>query len=460
LNGNRFFEPWNVFRSAGKRNAHGKAVATAGETLPRRRQRTLRNLGIAYAFCLATCAGTFVANRSWANSADGSVRIHVAEYAGFAVAAAVAASLAFGLACGLLLLSDWPRLVCANLLVAGASLLVLEGATRLGGLHFPSLDRPPSDDRALWVYDARKGWFHAAGSVGQAWLGGPDAARVRINSLGLRGPEVAPSRQPDVVRVALVGDSYVFGIGVDEEHLLSTHLQELLARRLGRRVEVVNLGVSGYSTDQEYLLFDQLAERLAPQLVLLVVCDNDFRANTVDFVFERYPKPCLSIATDGMPVLPAAAVPQLTTAQHARLWLAEHSNLWNLLRTRHSEHAWVQSCLDTFHVGFEHSCSPDPLHSTAAFVRALASRSAAVGARFVVTTTGQRHARQGRFQALGRILTGAGMAYVDLTPVLEQARRLEPSRLWDFPTDEHWNDDAHLLAAETLAPMLAAQLQS
>jgi hypothetical protein len=175
-------------------------------------------------------------NRPGALSADASVAIHVEEYAGFAVATAVAASIAFGLACGLLLLPGWPRLLCANLLLAMASLLFLEAGSRLVGLRFPSLATPASADRALWVYDARKGWFHAAGGVGQAWLGGPDGAHVRINSLGLRGAELAPSRDPGVVRVAVLGDSYVFGIGVDEEHVLSTRLEELLARQLGRRV--------------------------------------------------------------------------------------------------------------------------------------------------------------------------------------------------------------------------------
>jgi GDSL-like Lipase/Acylhydrolase family len=429
----------------------------AGTALRQKRRRTLRTLSIAYAICLGICAVTFVANRSGAMSADTDVRIHVEEYAGIAVASAVAASIGFALTCGLLL-PGWSRIVCANLLVTGASLLVLEGATRLAGLRFPSLARPQSDDRALWVYDAREGWFHAVGSVGQAWLGGPDAGHVRINNLGLRGSEVATPPAAGAVRVAVVGDSYVFGIGVDEEHLFTTRLEQLLAQSLGRRVEVVNLGVSGYSTDQEYLLFDELAERIAPQLVLLVVCDNDFHANTVDFVFERYPKPCLSLAADGTPIVPTVAVPELSPAQHVRLWLAEHSNLWNLLRTRRSKHAWMQSCLDSFHVGLEHQCSPDPLHHTAALVRALARRSAAAGARFVVTTTGQRHARQERFRALGQVLTASDITYVDLTPVLEQARRAQPSRLWDFPTDEHWNIDAHQLAAQTLAPMLSALL--
>src|SRR6266436_2682636 len=39
---------------------------------------------------------------------------------------------------------------------------------------------------------------------------------VRTNSLGMRGPEPAPSG-PSLLRVAVVGDSFTFGIGVPEE---------------------------------------------------------------------------------------------------------------------------------------------------------------------------------------------------------------------------------------------------
>ena len=76
----------------------------------------------------------------------------------------------------------------------------------------------------------------------------PDRALVRINALGLRGPEVAPKR-PGVFRVLVFGDSYAFGVGVDEENVLTSELERLLSEDAlsGVEVEVLNLGVAGYS---------------------------------------------------------------------------------------------------------------------------------------------------------------------------------------------------------------------
>jgi len=62
--------------------------------------------------------------------------------------------------------------------------------------------------------------------------------RVRINSLGFRGPEVSlGAARP---RVLFIGDSFTYGDGVDEESTLPAHV----ARRLGRRAEVLNGGVA------------------------------------------------------------------------------------------------------------------------------------------------------------------------------------------------------------------------
>jgi hypothetical protein len=91
--------------------------------------------------------------------------------------------------------------------------------------------------------------------------------------------------------VLVLGDSYVFGLGVDEENLFTTHLEQLLASRSNRTVEVVNMGVPGYSTDREILLLEELGLKLFPDLVVRVVCDNDFDANTEDFAYRRYFKP-------------------------------------------------------------------------------------------------------------------------------------------------------------------------
>ena len=96
----------------------------------------------------------------------------------------------------------------------------------------------------------------------------------RVNELGLRGPDLAPSKPAGTKRVVLVGDSYAFGLGVAEQEGIAAQLQTLLPGS-----EVVNLGVPGYQTRQEHLLLQRVGFPLEPDLVVLLYFANDKEKN-------------------------------------------------------------------------------------------------------------------------------------------------------------------------------------
>ena len=96
----------------------------------------------------------------------------------------------------------------------------------------------------------------------------------RVNSLGLRGPEVVQPKPAGTKRVVLVGDSYAFGLGVAEAEGIAAQLQTLLPGS-----EVVNLGVPGYQTRQEHLLLQRVGFPLEPDLVVLLYFANDKERN-------------------------------------------------------------------------------------------------------------------------------------------------------------------------------------
>lgn len=319
-------------------------------------------------------------------------------------------------------------------------LLSLELGTRAVRLRRPTLQT--GGDRRLWVYDATKGWFHRPGDAGRAYVSGPDAGLVHINALGLRGPEVPLEKAPGSRRVVVFGDSFVFGLGVDEEHLMTAHLQRFLTATQGRPVEVVNAGVAGYATDQELILFRELGPRLRPDLVILVMCDNDFEENLEDFVYHRYYKPRFRLVSgrlkeEGVPV------PRLFRAQGIRLWMAERSNLWNLFRT---------STLfgSAFEVGAASPSDQDPMALMLALTREFARTAGSLGAGFLTANTGQRGEHTELFQRLRPRLKTAGIRFVGLEAALGEARRRDPERAWDFPDDSHWNVDSELVAARVL----------
>ena len=72
--------------------------------------------------------------------------------------------------------------------------------------------------------------------------------------------EISFSKPAGTQHIVVLGDSLVWGFGV-EEHELFTHVLE---EKLRPGARVINLGVSGYSTDQELLLYRDRGRKYDP----------------------------------------------------------------------------------------------------------------------------------------------------------------------------------------------------
>jgi lysophospholipase L1-like esterase len=100
--------------------------------------------------------------------------------------------------------------------------------------------------------------------------------RLRTNSLGCRGPEVAREKPADVFRIVVLGDSVAFGWGVDDAVTFVRRLEaEWVPGASGKRLEVVNTALPMYDTNQELAALREVGLSLHPDLVLLVYVVND-----------------------------------------------------------------------------------------------------------------------------------------------------------------------------------------
>ena len=117
-------------------------------------------------------------------------------------------------------------------------------------------------------------------------------------------------------RVAVLGDSFTFGLGVANDE---TFVSRLNARSDDRR-QYLNLGVPGYSTDQELLLFRKTGKALKPDSVLLVVyLANDLFDNNRPFPLQAdHAKPYFRLDTNRRLVLVNTPVPLATKSAAAR----------------------------------------------------------------------------------------------------------------------------------------------
>lgn len=107
-------------------------------------------------------------------------------------------------------------------------------------------------------------------SIDLVWQG----ASVQTNSLGFRGPEPSPLPQDGVMRIALVGDSFVFGSGVQWEATLGEQIELALAAQ-GRTAEVLNCGVPGYNIGNTAVNLAEYVMPLQPDLVIFLAFAND-----------------------------------------------------------------------------------------------------------------------------------------------------------------------------------------
>jgi len=119
------------------------------------------------------------------------------------------------------------------------------------------------------------------------------SSRETINRHGFRTQERPFEKPAGTQRVVVLGDSHTEGYTVNDDETYTVLLERLLSA--DRPVEVIALGVGGYSTDQELLAYLHLGRRYQPDLVVLQFCSNDIPYNVLENYwrgrkprFERY----------------------------------------------------------------------------------------------------------------------------------------------------------------------------
>lgn len=102
--------------------------------------------------------------------------------------------------------------------------------------------------------------------------------RLRTNSRGMRDDrEYETDKPPSTCRIVGLGDSGMFGWGVDQGQDYMSVLRNNLGRRNdGRNYEVLNFAVPGYNTQLEVQSLIGKGLAYHPDIVVVGWCDNDF----------------------------------------------------------------------------------------------------------------------------------------------------------------------------------------
>ena len=163
------------------------------------------------------------------------------------------------------------RLLLANLLLSAAAtavgLGVLEGGARLFETKRPKA--PVADYIWDWKEKMEGGEFYTIRSEGNGW-----PPWEEINGDGLRDRTHAGERPEGARRVVMLGDSVTLGDQIEAEEAFPQVLEASL-RKAGRPIEVMNVGLWGWSTRQERIAYQRLVRPYRPHAVVLAVCLND-----------------------------------------------------------------------------------------------------------------------------------------------------------------------------------------
>lgn len=302
---------------------------------------------------------------------------------------------------------------------------------------------PARAERALfWHYDATLGWSHRPNQDGR-FVHRDFSVRVKTNSAGLRDDEYRIERT-DKKRMLVLGDSFAWGFGVE----LADRFDKIIEQRLANW-EVINAAVSGYGTDQQFLYLRDIGTAYQPDVVLLLLHENDFSTNIAAEAYW-YNKPYFSLENDRL-TLSNVPVPEATFLQKLdRLLLGRTFFLGRVyLRT-------ARPVIAYFSQGPDRSDGSDDVNSETAgplTVRLLEAIDAVCtehGARFVLVSIPTDDDR--KKAALDAFSNESDVPYLGLDEYFSTFKVA-----MEFPNDAHWNATGHAAASEAIANFLEEQ---
>lgn len=100
----------------------------------------------------------------------------------------------------------------------------------------------------------------------------------KANRFGMREREYRMPKQPNTVRVVLLGDSFVYGNGAVQENRFGVHLERFLEERAGNsrlKPEVLHIGISSWNIISECSFLRRQLSLMQPDLVLHLIVTND-----------------------------------------------------------------------------------------------------------------------------------------------------------------------------------------
>jgi hypothetical protein len=258
------------------------------------------------------------------------------------------------------------------------------------------------------------------------------------NAEGIRYPDVDQNKAPGGRRILALGDSFVWGDGLRDDELVTTKLEAALSSEFPG-IMVINAGIGGYNTADEYQQLLRLAPRYEPDHVIVFFFTNDILSRESERGSDKR-----------------------TTSwqQDVKEYLRAHSRffawLYYQFKTRYAAQVGVPRQLlspDYFNLN-------DTNAGWVSFQKAVtdirdycAERGITLQFVMIPTLTGlnERYPFAHMRRSVTEFVTRSNVPVIDLFDVFSP---YPPAKLWINPENTHWNDTATTLAAGEIARRL------
>lgn len=276
----------------------------------------------------------------------------------------------------------------------------------------------------------------------------PPANGIAVRADDFRQPPPGPKEGK--LRILAFGDSYTWGHGVADGKLVwPALLEEFVAGAAGsRRIEVINLGVPGFTTVNELELLSRVGIGLEPDIIIVQYLINDVLPSGLNYwrVGEEW--------LDGrrvLPLLPSRRLHRALLAHSAFYRLADR-RFASLQRRIWPPRRWNDLYIENF-AGWR-----DMRKAIAAIARVASDRGIpAVFMIFPSLHSGHwsdaTHPETAINAMVETYAREQGLLTLELLPAFARAGR-SFEEWWVSPTDPHPNPEAHALVAQTLGEFL------
>jgi len=280
----------------------------------------------------------------------------------------------------------------------------------------------------------------------------PDAydTTVSTNSAGMRGTrEYTISKPQGIERILVLGDSFAFGEGVEDDEVVSVVLEDLLnaKARKEKHYEVINFSVIAIGTAEELVTYRTVGRNYQPDTVILFYYENDIANNFRSKLYELDEEG--GVRKTGNTYLPGVKLTGLIYSIPGTRWLGRHSDAWYFMLNRASLFLHRSAVRDLqFKKAADIAKDDTSKNFTKALILQLMNDIRADSARpIIVMIPSPRTALNSNFPLNTEILNESNIEFLDGREYLIMSD-------YYFPENDHWRASGHYKTAKKLAAML------